>query len=112
MTFVELALTTAKMFGQEGELVLHRARGSYAPYKIRNRTGCSVHVWADADGSTIAQDNIMTEIPHDKTVDWRFDDWKTTREVGAFEPCKYLSVLTLVARVFHDEQQYRFAVCW
>lgn len=83
MTFVELALATAKMFGQEGERMLRRARGSYAPYKIRNRTGCSIHVWADADGITSIQDNAMTEIPHDKTIDWRFDDWKTMREVCA-----------------------------
>lgn len=81
VTLVELALATAKMFGQEGERVLRRARGSYAPYRIRNRTGCSINVWADADGSAIVQDGSMTEIPHDKTVDWRFDDWKTTREV-------------------------------
>ncbi|EKM61051.1 uncharacterized protein PHACADRAFT_156217 [Phanerochaete carnosa HHB-10118-sp] len=80
MTFVELALATAKMFGQEGERVLRKARGSYAPYKIRNRTGCSISVWADADGSTTAQASAMTEIPHDKTIDWRFDDWKTMRE--------------------------------
>ncbi|KIP11945.1 hypothetical protein PHLGIDRAFT_21259 [Phlebiopsis gigantea 11061_1 CR5-6] len=80
MTFVELALATVKMFGQEGESMLRRARGSYAPYKIRNRTGCSIHVWADADGNALIQDNVMTEIPHDKTIDWRFDDWKTMRE--------------------------------
>ena len=83
MTFVELALATAKMFGQEGERVLRRARGSYAPYRIRNRTGCSIFIWADADGSATALDSAMTEIPHDKTIDWRFDDWKTMREVNS-----------------------------
>lgn len=81
MTFVELALATAKMFGQDGERVLRRARGSYAPYRIRNRTGCSIYVWSDVDGSSSIQDAAMTEIAHDKTVDWRFDDWKTMREV-------------------------------
>lgn len=83
MTFVELALATAKMFGQEGERVLRRARGSYAPYRIWNRTGCSMYVWADVDGSAITQDSAMTEIAHDKTIDWRFDDWKTMREVSS-----------------------------
>ncbi|THH01814.1 hypothetical protein EW026_g979 [Hermanssonia centrifuga] len=78
--FIELAIATANMLGKEGERMLRKARGSYAPYKIRNRTGCSVCVWSDVDGSTDISDVTMTEIANEKSIDWRFDDWKTMRE--------------------------------
>ena len=81
-TFIELALATAKLLGQEGDRVMRKARGSYAPYRIRNRTGCPVYIWSDVDGSVSATDAAMTEIAHDKEVDWRFDDWRTMREVS------------------------------
>ncbi len=80
--FIELAIATANMLGKEGERMLRKARGSYAPYKIRNRTGCSVCVWSDVDGSTDISDVTMTEIANEKSIDWRFDDWKTMREVS------------------------------
>lgn len=79
-TFVELALTTLSMWTQEKERVLNQARGSYAPYRIRNRTGSPIHVWSDIEGSN-AKDLAPTKILNDETVDWRFDDWKTMREV-------------------------------
>ncbi|OSX67568.1 hypothetical protein POSPLADRAFT_1064162 [Postia placenta MAD-698-R-SB12] len=79
-TFVELALATVKMIGQEGETVLRSARGSYAPYRIQNRTGCSIFVWSDLDGSDQLRDNTGRQVASGKTIDWRFDDWKTMRE--------------------------------
>ncbi|CCL98963.1 uncharacterized protein FIBRA_00971 [Fibroporia radiculosa] len=79
-TLVELALATANMIGQEGEDVLRRARGSYAPYRIHNRTGSPVFVWSDIEGSSQAKDVTAKQIPNGKTIDWRFDDWKTMRE--------------------------------
>ncbi|KAH9937704.1 vacuolar protein sorting-associated protein 13 [Fomitopsis serialis] len=60
--FIELALATIRLLGQEGDNVLRKARGSYAPYRIHNRTGSSIFI---ANG---------------KIIDWRFDDWKTIRE--------------------------------
>ena len=81
-TFVELVLATVKMMGTEGEQVLRSARGSYAPYRIRNRTGSSIYVWSDVDGSTDMSENAAKQIADDKTIDWRFDNWKTMREVG------------------------------
>jgi vacuolar protein sorting-associated protein 13A/C len=80
-TFAELAVTTLKMWGKEGERVLQKARGSYAPYRIRNRTGSPINIWSDTDGNSITRDAAMVNIPNDQTVDWRFDDWKTMREV-------------------------------
>jgi vacuolar protein sorting-associated protein 13A/C len=79
-TSVELALTMLNMWTQERDRVLKQARGSYAPYRIRNRTGSPLHVWSDVDGGE-RKDVSPTKIMNDETVDWRFDDWKTMREV-------------------------------
>ncbi|KAI0361599.1 vacuolar protein sorting-associated protein 13 [Trametes cingulata] len=80
MTFVELALATSKMLGTEGERVLQKARGSYAPYRIWNRTGYPLFIWSDTDGSQNVRETTAKQIANGKTIDWRFDDWKTMRE--------------------------------
>jgi vacuolar protein sorting-associated protein 13A/C len=80
-TFAELALTTMRMWGKEGERVLQKARGSYAPYRIRNRTGSSIFIWSDLDGSSKIATEGVVQIANFQTLDWRFDDWKTLREV-------------------------------
>ncbi|KAJ3842350.1 vacuolar protein sorting-associated protein 13 [Lentinula raphanica] len=79
-TFAELAMTTMNMWSQEGEHILRKARGSYAPYRIRNRTGYPVFIWTDDDGSSNTKDATGVQLSHDQTIDWRFDDWKTMRE--------------------------------
>ncbi|KAI0073133.1 vacuolar protein sorting-associated protein 13 [Panus rudis PR-1116 ss-1] len=78
-TFVEQALATIKLIQQEGEHVLKASRGSNAPYRIRNRTGYPVYVWSDLEGHTNL-DGSGVQVPHGRTIDWRFDDWKTMRE--------------------------------
>jgi vacuolar protein sorting-associated protein 13A/C len=83
-TFAELAITTLSMLGKEGEQVLQKARGTYAPYRIRNRTGLGLFVWSDIEGS--AKDTSTVKILHDQTIDWRFDDWRTMREVSEAIP--------------------------
>lgn len=75
---MELVTTTLRTWGKG---VLQKARGSYAPYRIRNRTGSPIFVWSDIDGSSNAKDVTAVKIPNDQIVDWRFDDWKTMREV-------------------------------
>lgn len=80
-TFTELALTTLNTWRQEGESVLQKARGTYAPYRIRNQSGTPIFVWSDVDGFSNVKDAEATKILHDQTVDWRFDDWKAMREV-------------------------------
>lgn len=70
-----------KLLGQEGENVLRKARGSYAPYRIHNRTGTSIFVWSDLEGSGQLKDATSKQIANGKMIDWRFDDWKTIREV-------------------------------
>ncbi|KAK7468899.1 Vacuolar protein sorting-associated protein 13 [Stygiomarasmius scandens] len=76
-TFAELAITTAKMWTQEGEDILQKARGSYAPYRIQNRTGSPIFIWAAEDHTS---EGTGTQILSEQTIDWRFDDWKTMRE--------------------------------
>ena len=72
------------MWGKEGERVLQKARGSCAPYRIRNRTGSPIFIWSDTDGSSLVKDQAqMVQIANEETLDWRFDDWKTMREVLA-----------------------------
>jgi len=80
-TLVELALSMFSHWSKEKDEVLALARGSYAPYRIRNRTGSSVDIWGDAEGVN-AEDVVPTRIQDNETIDWRFDDWKTMREVG------------------------------
>jgi vacuolar protein sorting-associated protein 13A/C len=79
-TLIELALSMFSHWSKEGDEVLALARGSYAPYRIRNRTGSPVNIWGDAEGLSI-QEVAPTRIQNNETVDWRFDDWKTMREV-------------------------------
>lgn len=79
-TFAELATTTINMWGRE--LVLQKDRGSYAPYRIRNRTGSPLFVWSDNDTSSGMQESNIVKLNHDQIIDWRFDDWKKMREVG------------------------------
>lgn len=83
-TFAELAITSLNMWGKEGDHVLQKARGSYAPYRIRNRTGSAIFVWSDLDGSSSSKDRTGLKILNDQAVDWRFDDWKTMREVNPY----------------------------
>lgn len=94
-SFVELAIATAKIWSTEGDNVLQLARGSYPPYRISNRTGGAVFIWSDIDGSRSASEYPAAKIASGETVDWRFDDWKSAREVSqsyrSFTRCKILT---------------------
>jgi len=93
-TFVELALTTLNTWFQEGsDAVLHAARGAYAPYRIRNQTGSPILVWSESD-NTASHSVDPVKILNDQIIDWRFDDWKTMREVG-FSPTTIDDLLKL-----------------
>lgn len=62
--------------------MLQKARGSYAPYKIVNRTGGPIYVWSDSNGADDSKSAQSTKIDHGSSVDWRFDDWRKMREEG------------------------------
>jgi hypothetical protein len=81
--FVELAINTLSVWQQKGDQVLQRARGGDAPYRIHNRTGDVIHVWSDQESAPKnAKAPQPVKIGDDEIVDWRFDDWKTMREVS------------------------------
>ncbi|KAG9314367.1 hypothetical protein JVU11DRAFT_5161 [Chiua virens] len=82
-TFAELASTSVIMWGKERELALQKDRGSYAPYRIRNRTGSPLFIWSDNDTNSGMQESDVVKLNHDQIMDWRFDDWKKMREHGS-----------------------------
>jgi len=84
--FIGLALDLFSTFTTQGDAILSKARGSYAPYCIRNRTGSAIHIWSDVDGSNETEDLSTVKIDNGQAVDWRFDDWKTMREVCCAGP--------------------------
>jgi vacuolar protein sorting-associated protein 13A/C len=89
-----MALAMYNVFGKEANQLLGKARGSYAPYRIQNHTGLPISVWSDVEGSSSATNAVVTEIANEQTIDWRFDDWKTMREVS-FNKYLCSSLLTL-----------------
>ncbi|KAL0951191.1 hypothetical protein HGRIS_007919 [Hohenbuehelia grisea] len=97
-TFAELALTTWSMWGREGDRVLERARGSYAPYQIRNRTGNPVSVWHSRTVPPKARNEPdpgrrnSIRINNSQSIDWRFGDWQSMREHEASSEDNYLGI--------------------
>ncbi|KAH7883589.1 vacuolar protein sorting-associated protein 13 [Phlebopus sp. FC_14] len=78
--FMEHATTSVNSLGKESEGWLQKARGTYAPYRIRNRTGSPVFVWAEDQLTSGVKESNAVKVNHEQTIDWRFDDWKTMRE--------------------------------
>ena len=81
--FIELTLETLNSLSRESEHVLQNARGIRAPYRIRNLTGTTLRLWSD--GARATQDRRLdaTVVNDGETIDWRFDDWRTMREVSS-----------------------------
>ncbi|TEB35046.1 hypothetical protein FA13DRAFT_1915662 [Coprinellus micaceus] len=69
-TFAEVAISTLNSWSKEGDVLLSKPRGAYAPYRIRNRTGTPLFIFSDVDSGVL----------NNHIIDWRFDDWKTMRE--------------------------------
>jgi vacuolar protein sorting-associated protein 13A/C len=84
-TFVELALNMLSAFNTQGDAILSEARGSNAPYRVRNNTGSSIRIWSDTQWNDKVNDQNAMLLENGKSIDWRFEDWKTMREV-----CPYL----------------------
>ncbi|KAF8622462.1 hypothetical protein AX15_006983 [Amanita polypyramis BW_CC] len=78
--FIEMVVTTMKVWTKEGVYVLQKARGVYAPYRIRNCTGNVIHIQSDVSGAVETGDASTVKLSVDEVIDWRFDDWRTTRE--------------------------------
>lgn len=80
--FVELTLETLNSLSREGEHALQKARGIRAPYRIRNLTGLTLRLWSDVGRASREAKTNATMINDGETIDWRFDDWRTMREVS------------------------------
>jgi vacuolar protein sorting-associated protein 13A/C len=87
-TFIELALTTLSTWASDREHMLKNDRSGDAPYKIRNRTGCPILIWHDQDSTARKPHEERIQLENEETIDWRFDDLKTTREVIVFSMYK------------------------
>jgi len=74
-TFIELALAA---MSPEANRSLTRTRGETPPYQISNQTGSSLQIWSNTE----AGPGPVTLLPHGQVIDWRFDDWRSLREVG------------------------------
>ena len=80
--FIELALETLNSLSRDNEHVLQKARGSRAPYRIRNLTGTTLRLWSSAESDHGEAKKTNAALVNDgETIDWRFDDWRTMREV-------------------------------
>ena len=81
--FIELTLETLNSLSRESEHLLQKARGSCAPYRIRNLTGITLHLWSGAGRGAGGGRSNVTAVNDGQTIDWRFDDWRTMREVSS-----------------------------
>ena len=79
-TFVELIIATLDAWNTESERVLLKTRGGDAPYRIRNLTGTTLNIWSDQDDDS--KRAPAKNLAQGQVVLWRFDDWRTTREVS------------------------------
>lgn len=76
-TFVETALAAVAAWNQVNLRATKFARGGVAPYRIRNQTGINLQLWSSHEGKQVD----MTTLNNNQETDWRFDDWKSLREV-------------------------------
>lgn len=76
-TFMELALAASSRFSSETARAFSRDRGGTPPYRIINQTGSALQVWSNTETGQ----EQSTLLQHDQAIDWRFDDWRSLREV-------------------------------
>lgn len=105
--FIEQLLMAASQWSKEKESVLGKARGSYAPYLVQNRTGKSIMLWSGNSTIFNTEDQAL-RVANGKTADWRFDDWQTTRQVGMKSSCKKSTLLTSPKAYPTDELWHHF----
>lgn len=77
-SFIELAITSYTQWTKESDRILKNVRGGDAPYLVRNRTGYPIEIWADGGKTARAR----SRIEDGAEMRWRFEDYKTLREVS------------------------------
>jgi vacuolar protein sorting-associated protein 13A/C len=76
-TFIELAIAATASWVPEANRSLTRTRGGTPPYQISNQTGSSLQIWSNTETGR----GPATVLQHGQAIDWRFDDWRSLREV-------------------------------
>ena len=103
------------MWQSENGDILKRERGSYAPYRIRNRTGNVVNVWSERSDNRHSGHDSAVRMQSGDTIDWRFDDWKASREVCHISLFLAPDILIQWREFFHilstDFQTITHSVC-
>jgi vacuolar protein sorting-associated protein 13A/C len=70
---------------QSGVKVQSARREIRSPYVVRNQTGYPIIVWTDSGASPTP---ALVKVEDGKSIDWRFEDWRTLRERTAPIPNK------------------------
>jgi vacuolar protein sorting-associated protein 13A/C len=77
--FVETAITTLSLWRRESDNVLRMNRGQNAPFRVHNRTGYPIRIWSETDDKTATPRSEY--LADGDEIPWRFDDWRSMREV-------------------------------
>jgi vacuolar protein sorting-associated protein 13A/C len=89
-SFIEIALTTSTLLDRDGGQLFRKPRGSNAPFLLKNRTGYALGFTKTPPKSQQYKENTangeedgsrMVVVADGKDIPWRFDDWRTMREV-------------------------------
>ena len=105
-SFIEIALTTSTLLDRDAGQLFRKPRGSNAPFLLKNRTGYSLafaktplkaqQYGRDSASNRDDGGSKMVVVADGKDLPWRFDDWRTMREVHL------LSQLPVVAHKLTD----------
>ncbi|KAH8145466.1 uncharacterized protein LAJ45_10436 [Morchella importuna] len=68
----------AAQFMQQDEDMLTKPRGVDSPYRIRNQTGFTLHVWAASDSTE--NQSMAIKLDDGEQAPWRFEEWEKMRE--------------------------------
>lgn len=75
--FIELAMTGAMI----GEGQNKQARGTDAPFRVRNQTGLKIAVWPESRDTSKTPTGVK-ELDDGADVPWRFEDRHRARDVS------------------------------
>lgn len=88
-TFIDIANTTMSQLSHEADSVINMDRGARAPFLIKNRTGHHIQIQAGTSSRSSALKE-PTRIDNGRDLPWRFDDWRTMREVRVISDSSYV----------------------
>lgn len=84
-TFIDTIAFAVGVMSDENQRI--EASRNAAPFKIVNRTGYRISVWAEHHGQRVKPQ--PAHLADGAFIPWTFDDWKTMREVSELRICDY-----------------------